>query len=153
MTYYKNSSLASMGKSLALELFWLKAELIRMYSNGTNKCERCGARSAPRKTLQIHHRKHDGDTERFRWEMNTNTPHLMGYYYTMYFEYKSDPEKAKLRYGILCPKCNRIDHVAREAVAKGNSSLQDLVVDAPMQVPSVEDDGATYDIGPELDER
>jgi hypothetical protein len=85
--------------------------------------------------------------------MNTNTPHLMGYYYTMYFEYKSDPEKAKLRYGILCPKCNRIDHVAREAVAKGNSSLQDLVVDAPMQVPSVEDDGATYDIGPELDER
>ena len=150
MTFYKHNNLAKLGQSLALELFWLKDELIRMYSNDTNACERCGAHSQPRKKLQIHHRKHDGDTERFQWEMNTNLPHVMGYYYNMWFQFKANPVVAKQRYGVLCPKCNRIDHIAREAVAKGNTQLQSMIVDKP---PILEPDDSDYSFEDELDIR
>lgn len=110
--------------TLFLEYWWLKKELIRIYSYGTFMCMRCKNRDE----LEIHHLKGDGDVEREAYEIGTKTPHTMGYLYHMYWMYQYEPDKALTRYGVLCSKCNKLDRDARQIEKKLKKAGQTKLV-------------------------
>ena len=109
-------NLTTMKRSILLEYFWVRKQIIDMASYGTYHCIKCNKFTDE---LQIHHFEHDGDQERSDFALDTKAPHLMGYYYNIYFAFKQNPDEAHKRYGTLCGDCNKKDHAARVALKKG----------------------------------
>jgi len=141
MVFKKNRNLYTFKRSLLLEYFRIKDDLIDIISYHTYRCMNCNTFTDK---LQIHHLEHDGDAERLKFKMDTKSPDMLGYYWNIKFQFERDPEAAHKRYGVLCPECNKKDHYARVAIANGKSmkgktyNKKDIVGEVPVGMETLD---------------